>query len=344
MNTNEHYVSQVLQRRFANKGFLECFDLTQNIWKRVHTRRIFSRIGYSQLLLYGQHDSSVDESFQKCENALNTTLAALDEAANHKSTELPEDVRANLFWYCSHLWCLSPFMKRMAPFWFAMQLDLDLQSGRTALLEKVGIKQEDIVTIRLQYAQGKKFIPVGRDYDQLMFRIQFTQKCQEIYGSLRHCDWTLYNSPVIMPLTDTPFFSFSDHGIPLYIFTISPSQVLIGKFPPAPHTASEKTIVETDVFAQGQAEHVRDVICLSALTAVASPDRSIDVLAARKRAEEKGITFPKLTALDSALSAGLKEFNDLLRIMPVSEADYTKFKKSFVETLNRKTVAPAISK
>src|SRR5262249_55421635 len=103
INDNQHYVSQVLQRRFAVGGFLERFDLEWNKWKRVSTARIFSRLGYSQLLAYGLQDNTLDESFQKYENALNDTLAALDDAVNKETTELSDEVCTNLFWYCAYI-------------------------------------------------------------------------------------------------------------------------------------------------------------------------------------------------------------------------------------------------
>jgi hypothetical protein len=329
MNENQHYVSQVLQRRFAVGGFLERFDLKWKKWKRVSTAQIFSRLGYSQLLVYGQHDNTLDESLQKYENALNDTLAALDEAAKHAPTELPEEVCQNLFWYYIHIWRLSPFMKAAAPFEFALQLELDLNNRRTKLLEDIGLQQEDIVSIRLLHAQGKKFIPAGQNYEHLLFRMQFRFKCGELYTILRYfCNWTLYSSPITIPLADMPCFGFAANGVTLYIFAISPSQVLIGKARTGERT--EKVTLKTDTFTTEEAEYIRDAICLSAITAVASKDRSIDVLAARNRAEPK-VGFPQIRHLDSVMSGGLKEFNDLLRILPVSEDEYTKWKQSFFE-------------
>jgi len=128
-----------------------------------------------------------------------------------------------------------------------------------------------------------------------------------------------------------PCFSYNANGVPLYIFAISPSQVLIGKGPSGPAEANKKTILKTDAFTPDEAEYIRDAICLSAITAVASRDRSIDVLSARKRAEEKGSRFPVIKDLDSVMTAGLTECNDLLRIVPVSEDEYTKWKQSFFE-------------
>jgi len=332
INDNQHYVSQVLQRRFAVGGFLERFDLKWNNWKRVSTAQIFARLGYSQLLAYGLHDNTLDESFQKYESALNNTLTVLDNAANEKTTELPDRVCTNLFWYCAYISRMSPFAKAASPFEFAEQLQLDLKNRNTKVLQDLGIKQEDIATIRLLYAQGKKFIPAGRNCGQLLFRIQFRYKCGELYQMLRHfCSWTLYISPITIPLGDVPFFSYNVNGIPLYIFAISPSQVLIGKGPSGPAQANEKTALKTDTLTMEEAEYIRDAICLSAVTTVATGDRSLDVLAARKRAKERGSRFPVIKALDSVMSAGLTECNDLLRIVPVSENEYTKWKQSFFE-------------
>ncbi|MDB6112243.1 MAG: hypothetical protein JWR69_3993 [Pedosphaera sp.] len=328
-NTNQHYVSQVLQRRFAVGGFLERFDLRWNKWKRVSTAQIFSRLGYSQLLAYGKHDNTLDESFKQYENSLNDTLTALDEAGNHQTTELSDEVSNNLCWYCAYVWRMSPFVKAVCPFEFAMQLELDLKHGNQKVLEDLGIKQEDIVTIRLLYAQGKKFIPSGANSEQLLFRIQFTYKCGALYRVLRHfCSWTLYSSPITMPIGDMPCFQFNSDGVGLYVFAISPSQVLVGK--PRIGAADAKLTLKTNLFTMQEAEYIRDAICASALTAVASKDRSIDVLAARERAKDK-IRFPVIKNLNAVMSAGLTEFNDVFRIVPVSEDEYGKWKQSFCE-------------
>jgi hypothetical protein len=330
---NQHYVSQVLQRRFADGPFLQRFDLKWKKWRKVSTAQIFSRLAYAELFAYGEHDNSLDNLFKTFENALPETLKALDEVAKPGSAELLDDTCSNLFWYCAFLWRMSPFIKAIAPLEYALDLDLDLKRRKTKLVEILGINAIDVSTIRLLYAQGKKFIPVGENSLQLLFRIQFWQRCDRLYIQLRHfCKWTLYSSPIILPIADSPFFSFLEHGAPLYIFTISPRLVLIGKQPVGTVTRIDKVNIESDALTNNEAEYIRDAICLSALTAVASRDRSIDVLAARKRAKENGVSFPIIKNLDSVLSAGLKECTDLVRILPVTETEFATFKRSFVET------------
>jgi hypothetical protein len=327
---NQHYVSQVLQRRFANGKFIERFDLRWNKWKKVSTKRIFASVAYSELFAYGTYDNTLDKTFKTYEDALPDTLRALDETAMRTNTALPGDMSNKLFGYCAILWRMSPFIKAIARLEFAVQLDLDLQHKRTHLLEILGIKQEDIVTIRLLFAQGMKFIPV---WDlQSLYRVQANLKCQELYQTLRHhCTWTLYTSPVMLPISDTPFFNFNERGVPLYIFTISPSLVLIGKHPHGPHSPNLVVTIKTSTLEVESAEYLRGTICAAALTAVACKSRSIDVLAARKRAHEKGVQFPVLRNLEAVFSAGLKECTQVPRILPVTEAEFDKFKSSFVE-------------
>src|SRR5271170_7579387 len=101
---NQHYVSQVLLRRFAEKGFLQRFDIRWNKWKRISPRQVFSKLGYTQLIAYGETDDSLEKSFKKIEDIFPTTLNALDEAAGKNNSELPVSIYENLFWYCAYLW------------------------------------------------------------------------------------------------------------------------------------------------------------------------------------------------------------------------------------------------
>jgi len=133
----QHYVSQVLLRRFANNGRLQVFDIKTRKWKSLPPKKIFCQSGYTQLLANGQVDNTLEREFGKVERQLPKTLAALDNAAKKSQVTLPPEVYTNLCWYCAFLWRISPFAKAKAPVDFVMQINQDLEHGRYDLLRQV---------------------------------------------------------------------------------------------------------------------------------------------------------------------------------------------------------------
>ncbi len=111
-----------------------------------------------------------------------------------------------------------------------------------------------------------------------------------------------------------------------------PTLVLIGKCPAGAITQKPSVSVMADTLGLNEAEYIRDAIFLSALTAVASKTRDVDVLESRSRAKRRGVSFPMIKDFDAILSAGTKECNRVMRIVPVTPDDYTKLLKSFVES------------
>lgn len=120
---NQHYVSRVLLKRFTDAGHLQRFNMQEKKWRRISPKKVFSGLGYTQLMAYGATDNSVEESFQKVETALPETLKVLDEAAKQSgSTTIDKARYENLCWYCAYLWRNSPFAKAVAAFEFVYQL------------------------------------------------------------------------------------------------------------------------------------------------------------------------------------------------------------------------------
>jgi hypothetical protein len=88
-NRNDHYVSQVLLRRFTtDNGRLQKYTLKHGKWSQSAPRSIFSEIGYNQLLAFGKFNADLDDRLKELEDTLPVTLAALDNAANAKQTTL----------------------------------------------------------------------------------------------------------------------------------------------------------------------------------------------------------------------------------------------------------------
>jgi serine/threonine protein kinase len=215
------------------------------------------------------------------------------------------------------------------------QLDMDLGKEQTDLLTCLGINESDSRSIVNLHANGMKFIFRGSHYLQLLYRVQFVRKCKEDFMRLRYfTKWTLYCSPLELPLSDVAFFQFFDQGsrTHVHVLPLAPQLVLVGTAESGVQIkASSDAELKTDRLTASEAEYFHDAICLSALTALVFKRRSSDVTVSRKRAVEKGISFTKIKNLDSVLSAGTQQFNGPLVLQPVSNDEYVAYLKSFVE-------------
>jgi hypothetical protein len=329
---NQHYVSQVLLRRFTDARYLQRFDIKYNTWKKVAPKHVFSRLGYTQCIAFGMVDNSLEQLFGKIERKLPKTLDALVSAAKqHGNSVLTSALYDNFCWYCACLWNISPFAKAKAPLIFVEQLDTDLKHGKTDLLRLriFNLQERDIEAMQRAHSQGTKFILSGENYRQVLYRIQFNQRCKDDAEKFRYeTKWKVYNSPVELPIADVAFFRFDTNNTTLSILPLSASLVLIGTVKAQP---SNETIVGSDTLTQDEAEYILDAICLSALTALACKTRAHNIVALRKRAIQKKIQFPRIKDLDAVLSAGLQPFNGPLVLSPVTHDEYIKFSNSFLE-------------
>src|SRR5665647_2566741 len=129
MNTNQHYVSQALLRRFTTKERLQRYSIKYGKWDTSAPRSVFSGRGHNQLLAFGTYDDRLDEKLKEYEDRLPTTLSALDDAAIKRTAQFDVEVYENLCWYCAYLWNMSPFGKVKAAVDFVVKLDMDLKRG-----------------------------------------------------------------------------------------------------------------------------------------------------------------------------------------------------------------------
>jgi hypothetical protein len=313
------------------------FCLKTNKWKAKHPKRLFARLGYTQVLFDGTVDNSLEQSFQTLESSLPDVLAALDVAANGGSKQLPDEVYNKLMWYCAYLWGLSPFAKAASPLNYVIQLDSDLKSGRTELLKLIGIKESDYAEIKNLHSRGAKFILHGDDYLQTMFRIMFNNKRDREFKFLRYfVKWTVCHSPIELPISDVAFLKFHDLSVNavIHLLPISPKLVLVG----SPELGTKKqantdTTVDIGTLTNGYAEYIIQAICSSAITAIACQTTTLDVLGIRGSAEGK-MGFCRIKNLDAVLSAGIRQLKGDLRLVPATKEQYATFCKSFVEPYN----------
>jgi hypothetical protein len=333
---NQHFVSQVLLRRFASRGHLQVFDVETGQWRQnVSPKKTFAHGGYTQLLANGQIDNSLETEFGKVETKLPITLAALDAAAQKSKTELPTDIYENFCWYCAFLWRLSPFAKAKAPADFVFQMNLDLEQGKTNLLKDVvGLSESDIAAIKIEHAQGKKVIIDSKDFIQLIYRIQFTLRCKEDFVWFRHfVKWKLWNSTIDFPISDMAVVQsyWEAHKTNVYILPISPRLLLIGTISAGTHNSSDETFIQGGSLDLGATEYLLETICLSAITSLASQHVMPDIQAIRARAIKSGINYTKIVNTESLITAGTTDFNGAFGVRLVSRDEFKKFINLFIK-------------
>jgi hypothetical protein len=314
---------------------LQRFCLRGNKWKAVGPAGVFYRPGYTQHIANGATDDSLEKTFKTLEDTLPTVLTALDRAANGGNTKLDEDAYAKLFSYCAHLWCMSPFAKAAATINFLVQLDSDLKVGWTELLKLIGIQEQEFPTVVKLHSEGAKFVLSGGNYLQTMFRVHFNQKCAEEFMAFRHfIKWTLYHSPLEIPVPDVAFMKFHDKALNahVHVLPISPKLVLIGNAECGVRmNRHTDTTIRIDSLTASHAEYIVETICLSGITAIACQTRTHDILNLRDRAFKRGTRFAKIKNLDEIFTAGIKELKGPLMLVPTTLDNYRAFVNSFIE-------------
>ena len=129
-NERQHYVSQVLLKRFKATGkSLQCYQIQTGLWKAKRIERACSARGYNQLLVGGNMNNTIEDSFSKVETNLPETFKALQIAANHQTMDLPKEIYENLCRYCTFLLGTSLFAKPGAVVTFLTQINLELERG-----------------------------------------------------------------------------------------------------------------------------------------------------------------------------------------------------------------------
>lgn len=331
---NDHYVSQVLLRRFTDKGRLQKYTLKYGKWSPSAPKSIFSEIGYNQLLAFGKFNAELDDSLKELEDTLPITLAVLDDAAKAKETTLDPTIYHRMCLYCAFLWEMSPFCKSVAPVNFIQQLMLDLSRGNVDFLDALGYSDDGIAQIKQFYANGSKFIITGKNFLQLIYRLQFARQLDSLYKGYRHlAKWTLARSPIELPIGDMAVIKYHlpDINIERSILPISPTSLLIGEITLGKDLkTSNDTILYGASLTQSGAECLRETICQSAILTVASKTRIGDINEWRKKT---AIHVVRLHNIDSVLKAGqtpIMTEQDFL-ITPVDADTYVKWTHSYLK-------------
>ena len=339
LNTNQHFISQVLLRRFSTNGRLQKYVIKHGKWSSRGTapQYMFADNGYNQLLAFGEFNNELEERLKLLEDTLPETLAALDNAAKAKEKALDPEIYQRMCLYCAFLWEMSPFIKLAAPFHFVQQLMLDLSHKNIDFLDALGVKDEHIAIIIRHYVNGGKFILIGKNgksYRQLAYRLQFSKQLAALYDTYRfHTKWTIARSPIELPIGDMALIKYdlTDLNIRRSILPISSHSILIGEsMAKGVSQPSTQTTVQGGILEKPNAEYLREVICQGAILTVASNTRIGDINEWRKKPV---VNLVQLQNVEEVLSSGLTEITspeDLL-ITPVDTETYVKWAHSFLK-------------
>jgi hypothetical protein len=337
-DNNQHYITEsFVKKRFGQNGFVQRYDIKHNSWKEnASPQFVFSGRGYTQLLVKGEEvDNSLEKSFSDLENKLQFILPALDNAATCRSTTIQEELYKDFCFYCAYLFHLSPFAKAKAPADFVMQLDMDLRHHNLTLLRELQFTDNAIAMMLTKHSEGYKFIIKGENYLQLVFRLQFVKNCRYRAMHFRnYTKWTVYNSPVELPISDIALIDIPESkAAQLFILPICPHRVLIGRSecgsPPPFYTTD--SILYGNTLPDDAAEHVLEIICLSAIKAIACKNQ-MDIRGIRQRAKDRKVSFTKISDLDAVLSAGMKtiDIEKDFSLVPVPNEEFVEYVHSFV--------------
>jgi hypothetical protein len=335
LNSNQHYVSQVLLRRFAVKRQLQLYDIANDSWEPKSTKDVFSSPGYNQLLVDGLLDDNLEQGFQKVESQLRDTLKALKEAWKAKSTKLPAKVFENLCWYFAFLKGVSPVTKAVAAVNFVLQLNGDLERGDNTLLRDVlKLPLNAIEFFKAEVARGNRIIIESSDFQQFVYRLQFVQQYGYDYKMFRHsAKWLVARSPIELPVPDVGVvpLGMKDAGVNIFLLPIGPRLLVRALIKHGKPDNSDDTVVTGAEFNQQEAEYCLDVLCASAVRNLVSASVIQDVPGIRARAKTKGITFARLVEPERVYHVGQKNFTAPFGLISVSQAHYVKFVHSYIQ-------------
>ena len=193
---------------------------------------------------------------------------------------------------------------------------------------------DGIAALQKYVASGSKLRITGKNYQQLVYRLQFAQTIKYTYWQFRHSiKWTIYRSPIELQIGDMALIKYHQPkpNVMMTVLPLSPVLVLIGICPMTEVKNTNETTFYGREMASAEAEYIRGVICLSALFTIASPTRFGDIKTIRNDAA-KTTQFAQIVDLDGALAAGqtpiISEMDFL--ISPATTDEYVRFVHSIV--------------
>lgn len=332
MATNEHYVSQVLLRRFKIPGSpLHCYQVETGEWKQRNEDKVCSAAGYNQLLVSRKPDNALDASLWAVENDLPKTFKALEEAAKKPLTELPPAIYENICKYCAFLNLIALHSKPGAVASFVIQINMELEKGEYYLLRN--LPKQKLDGWRKECALGGKLIVESENVLQSLYRFQFDRSFDDDCRWFLNSEWTISNSPVELPLSDIGLVTLCVDSKALWsILPIGPQLLLERVLYLDLKRNSPQPLVTSRNLTADEADYRLDAICSSAVTEIICSRINPNIPASISRAKEKGsgITFLKVANAKAITSAGLAKASKDLIFRVVSVDDYKKYMDSFV--------------
>jgi hypothetical protein len=333
-NERQHTISQVLLERFRVPGKpLQCYQVETGKWVPRSLERACAWPGYNQLLVAGQVDNTLEDSFSKIESDVRKTFKCLEEAAEKPSTQLEAAVYANMCWYCTFLKLIAPVSKPGAVVSFVMQLNMELENGHNSLLRELNVPEATADAWRKEVANGRRVIFEADNALQLLYRFQF-QRCYQGDFSLFHsAKWTISKSPIELPISDVGLIPMhlTDLKANHYILPIAPNLVLEGIFYFDLSKNPGQAVVRGMTLTRHEAEYRFDCICASAIKEIVCAQQIAGIAMSRSRARANGMTFHRIVNPDAATSAGLKDASGDFRFRIVSGPDYVEFMHSHIQ-------------
>ncbi len=332
----QHYVSQVLLKRFRRRGKpLECFNVQTQEWIKGgrSVENVCSAPGYNQLLSSTDVNNAIEQSFSKVESNLPKTFNDLERASNKSSVELEKSTYDNLCLYCAFLKRTSIFAKPGAVASFLGQLNMELEKGSYYLFRELKVPDDVISKFREGYAMGGRLIIESDNVIQLVYRLQFERLLNLNFMEFLHCEWTVSTSPLELPMSDIGLvqIQLTDLKAIQYLLPIGPNLVLDAIFYHDVTKNSTRPNVAGHQLSKVEAEYRFAALCLSAVNEIIFFNRCSNIQARLDHAKTMGITFTKIVNPQAALSAGLKNCDLRYRLQMVSLDEYVRFVHSFVQ-------------
>lgn len=142
-NSNQHYISQVLLKRFRRGSErLQCFQVKTGQWRQRSTGDACSAKGYNQILVGPKADHTIENEFSKIETKLPQTFAFFESvAAGSQPANMPEAIRENFRDYCAFLLLISPVSKPGAIVAMLHEINMGVETEHYDLLRELGVSE-----------------------------------------------------------------------------------------------------------------------------------------------------------------------------------------------------------
>lgn len=329
---NQHYISQVLLRRFShvkqNGNWVFRYDLIDKQWNELHTSKTFSWRGYTDIQ---QGENTIESSFHKLENSLPKTLEEIERATKSTQSLLSKKAHKTIAQYFAYVRLLSPFTKAASPVDLIRNLNVQLYQGSGDLCCILQFSNSQIDEYTKAVKDGQRIILENDSYHQLVHGIQFERLVSKhINHFTENVRWKIIVSPVNIPIADVAIIDVEppkgNKFEMLYSLPISPRLIIAGfvlsdKVKAAKMPANG---ILTDHLTKERGEEWANYICLSAQAGLVSLAEIPDVEKRRLKAEQNH-SFRNIHQTNEVITSTHKMTIKELRFKIVSQDEFNIF-------------------